>query len=320
MGVALGGRSLDIVPGMTSADAEYDGLLLGLEWLTRQAPDWWNEHEVLHVQGDCKAIVDQLNGDAIPQKLRPKYEKAQACLDSLKSNPIDSVVFEHIPRGQNTLSDQICALAMDCEEEEALRRFKDALALALEESETTTESRLVSVVDTHFGLIRYSLRPKLYEEMIAIAYRQHDGHALAVLGESLQKEAMYWKTFEHPSLPQNILVRDWIYVRGVHLQVQGHELNDRLKDARKLRQKHRYRLEKWLEEANIPLDSLEVTKKSTLDGVGDLGGTDEMTEMLKEWYAAFRSGDLDIDQDSDADNNGCTFGQGETWIETHALL
>jgi ribonuclease HI len=189
--VALGGKFLDIVPGITSADAEYEGLVLGLEWLTRRPPDWWNEQSstvVLHVQGDCKVIIDQLNGDAVQGKLRPKYEKAQTSLGVLKSSHVDSVVFEHIPRGQNIVADRICALAMELQEEVALRRFGDALWRALVEAERTTESRLVSVVNTHFGepsLLRYSLRPKLYEEMIAIASRQQDGNALVLLGERL---------------------------------------------------------------------------------------------------------------------------------------
>ena len=69
--VCLGGKSLDIVPDITSANVEYDGFLFGLN-----APCLCSETDQLIVRGDCKAIIDQLNGNAVPRKLLPKHEAA----------------------------------------------------------------------------------------------------------------------------------------------------------------------------------------------------------------------------------------------------
>jgi len=93
------------VPGMTSADTEYEGLLLGLEWflhaLSSEQDDGsnnsvlneWNdtisnEHQLLGpkltIRGDCKAVIDQLKSRSVPRKMETKYNLAMDRLNTIK--------------------------------------------------------------------------------------------------------------------------------------------------------------------------------------------------------------------------------------------
>ena len=133
--VAIGGQLLHLTPGMTSADAEYDGLLLGLEelcfYLSKDenvnARMFNSVDHVLTIRGDCKAIIDQFNGRSTPRKLELKYNIAKDRIRSIKdmhftrANKEDSpqctkllsVSFEHIQRDNNHLCDAICNLSVN---------------------------------------------------------------------------------------------------------------------------------------------------------------------------------------------------------------
>eukprot|EP00580_Thalassiosira_gravida_P017232 CAMPEP_0201662342 /NCGR_PEP_ID=MMETSP0494-20130426/4451_1 /ASSEMBLY_ACC=CAM_ASM_000839 /TAXON_ID=420259 /ORGANISM="Thalassiosira gravida, Strain GMp14c1" /LENGTH=519 /DNA_ID=CAMNT_0048140679 /DNA_START=281 /DNA_END=1840 /DNA_ORIENTATION=+ len=113
--IAVGGRYLPNIPGMNAADTEYDGLLLGLEWLVRALSfehengdddgsdnsvlNEWNdiirkEHLVplvlgspttLILRGDCKAVIDQLKSRSVPRKMERKYNLAMERIRSIKN-------------------------------------------------------------------------------------------------------------------------------------------------------------------------------------------------------------------------------------------
>ena len=110
----VGGRLLPLTMGMTSAHAEYEGLLLGLEMLlelqsrgsgTNPAPfnlehrtssfhlpqpegtsDYKTDDAVLIIQGDCKTVIEQLSGRSLSRKLRECYEVAQERINRLQQD------------------------------------------------------------------------------------------------------------------------------------------------------------------------------------------------------------------------------------------
>ena len=147
----VGGRNLPVTMGMTSAHAEYEGLLLGLELLLdMQSPKsstyasslifedrknavskLMNAEAHLIIQGDCKTVIDQLLGKSLPRKLRDPYQVARERINLLlqrevviqtKNNDynvntkfairIKDVQFHHIPRQQNVLCDAVCGKLM----------------------------------------------------------------------------------------------------------------------------------------------------------------------------------------------------------------
>ncbi|KAL7547244.1 hypothetical protein ACHAWF_010559, partial [Thalassiosira exigua] len=160
--VALGGRCLPIAPGSTSADAEYDGLLLGLGWVVDalSSPEssrrgtslgasalWTSgggDHE-LRIRGDCKVVIDQLTSRSMPRKTEGKCEAAKDMIRSIEDayaqiHPADlSVSFEHVPREDNGLCDAVCKVATNRKQAEAVAEVRDLVRLGEEEATNAGE-------------------------------------------------------------------------------------------------------------------------------------------------------------------------------------
>ena len=146
--IAIGGKYISNEPFITSADTEYEGLILGLDWLiyalsserTDILNEWCNvgegEHlsaDTLIIRGDCKAVIDQINSRSFPRKMQTKYNLAMDKIESIKQlyaeryyhrtmqenlgttnhNDMLSVHLEHVQREYNTFCDAICKLIIN---------------------------------------------------------------------------------------------------------------------------------------------------------------------------------------------------------------
>ena len=122
--IAIGGRYLPNHIEMSSAMAEYEGLLLGLDWLMHSSPSLFLSNQTsysieshqfkdatLIVRGDCKLVIDQLNSGSTPRKMEKVYNLGTLKLDYIRElYPSLNVCFEHVPREENTLCDAVCNL------------------------------------------------------------------------------------------------------------------------------------------------------------------------------------------------------------------
>jgi ribonuclease HI len=158
MPIAIGGRYLSNTPRMTSATTEYEGLLLGLEWLeqlfssllmSNQTSDAVNlinkEHEVecskLIIKGDCKSVIDQMNSRSVPRKMEPHYNSAISRIECIRDLYAGyhqrttghlgtlKVCFEHVPREENYFCDAICNLIINQKQVDFLRSINDLILL-----------------------------------------------------------------------------------------------------------------------------------------------------------------------------------------------
>uniref|UniRef100_A0A7S4T3B0 RNase H type-1 domain-containing protein n=1 Tax=Ditylum brightwellii TaxID=49249 RepID=A0A7S4T3B0_9STRA len=122
---------------ITSATVEYEALILGLNGLIRYfdmkdssiialLPDnvgdqsassqptpvspikREEEHCIIIVRGDCKTVIDQMNGISLPRKQRRYFVQAKELLEKIEHKWNVHFVFEHVPRDQNILCDYIC--------------------------------------------------------------------------------------------------------------------------------------------------------------------------------------------------------------------
>ena len=153
---SMGGKMLSLVPGMTSADAEYEGLLMGLDKLRT----YLSEEEkiaslvsspdpTLTVKGDCKVIVDQFQGKSTARKMETKYNTAldklrtiqSMCAAHPQSTKKLSVRFQHIPRDDNHLCDAICRLLVNQKQRSSVASIYDAIKLGENVDPTTTSTR-----------------------------------------------------------------------------------------------------------------------------------------------------------------------------------
>jgi ribonuclease HI len=141
----MGGKMLDLMPGMTSADVEYEGLLMGLDKVKIYLSDNQNMASLmasstdpaLTVKGDCKVIVDQFQGKSIPRKMETKYniaiEKMRSIQNLCAAYPQAtkklSVRFQHIPRDDNHLCDAICRLLVNQKQRSSVAFIHDLIKL-----------------------------------------------------------------------------------------------------------------------------------------------------------------------------------------------
>ena len=143
--LAVGARELPVSIETTSQHAEYEGLLMGLEWLV-ELISCQNEMKsyipavgsggddrnrgnpvgamLLTIEGDCKTVIDQLSGKSKSRKLETLHRRAEELLEELGNMGTDATTtvinsisnanegfraeFRHIPRSQNSISDGLC--------------------------------------------------------------------------------------------------------------------------------------------------------------------------------------------------------------------
>lgn len=146
---------LSLIPGMTSADAEYEGLLMGLDKLRVFLSDEQNMNSfmssdpILTVKGDCKVIVDQFQGKSAPRKMEIKHNLAieklrklqNMCAAHPQSSKKLSVRFQHIPRDDNHLCDAICRLLVNQKQRSSVTSIHDAIKAGEREASAQSGTR-----------------------------------------------------------------------------------------------------------------------------------------------------------------------------------
>ena len=156
--IALCSKYIPNEISMTSADTEYDGLLLGLDYLinelsfhqsTESTVNIYELMEKLIIRGDCKAVIDQIKLKSIPRKMESKYNLAMEKINSIKelhskyherNNDVSgsnanvlSICLEHIPREYNTLCDAICKIVINHKQAEIVASIIDLINLGEED-------------------------------------------------------------------------------------------------------------------------------------------------------------------------------------------
>jgi ribonuclease HI len=213
--VQLGGKLLQSVSSTTSSgEVEYEALLFALQGLLSylrelkvEAADDNHGHLQIVVQGDCKTVLDQMNGISHPRKLVDYHRRAQVLLECVKDAlPATGIAaataatndcriqFQHVPRGENLLCDRLSAcIVWDhqemvyqrlCCELEGLSnppvRYHTTGTAAKSTVKNTTSKRpsLVGILQAYFApgtsVVALSRRPILYRVMARLAAQAAD--------------------------------------------------------------------------------------------------------------------------------------------------
>lgn len=101
--VGLGGSQIESSSLVTtSAEIEYEGLILGLRWLLllHSPHQSVKVMQSLTIRGDCLTIINQLRGTSRPRKLESKYKEASFLLQQLTVDhqTCHNPVIEWVPR------------------------------------------------------------------------------------------------------------------------------------------------------------------------------------------------------------------------------
>eukprot|EP00533_Pseudo-nitzschia_delicatissima_P007073 CAMPEP_0116082428 /NCGR_PEP_ID=MMETSP0327-20121206/2729_1 /TAXON_ID=44447 /ORGANISM="Pseudo-nitzschia delicatissima, Strain B596" /LENGTH=402 /DNA_ID=CAMNT_0003573237 /DNA_START=92 /DNA_END=1297 /DNA_ORIENTATION=+ len=202
--LAVGARQVPVSIETTSQHAEYEGLLMGLEWLTEflsneKARSNLDETPkiILSIKGDCKTVIDQLTGRSNPRKLEGLHRRAQDLVQELQQ--IDhrfQIEFEisHIPRSQNLISDGLCNNLMSIVDATSWMHSLNQLEKAanqttLEQQQQQQQSLSLSTVfESAVRTTKVSLRPVLYEMAANLAFDTNNYALLIQIGEQMVEE------------------------------------------------------------------------------------------------------------------------------------
>eukprot|EP00536_Pseudo-nitzschia_multiseries_P003432 jgi/Psemu1/252650/estExt_Genewise1Plus.C_530041 len=275
--LAVGAVALPVTTEMTSQHAEYEGLLLGLEWLVEyfSRPDP-NEHwlaprqqrVLISIEGDCKTVMDQLSGKSIPRKLESLYDRTQTLLHRLTSNNSELVEIEcyHIPRSQNPISDALCNNLMTIVAAKSWRHVIHQVHTATGDAPPSTGSRFLSrILEESIPKTKHSLRPPLYELVAALAVENEDYPLLVSIGERLVEEGS----------PPLSLRRT-----GILLQIEGWKRLGSEKKVRFLERKHRVFLAAQNSNEN---ENENAADRTTTESLGDTSEGDWEGVIPNTW-------------------------------------
>jgi len=210
---------------------------MGLEFLCHQQMN--NDFSLL-VEGDCRAVIDMMNRDAQPRKLDTKYASAMHYVSKLH---FVDIKFKHIMRGANEISDSIC---------QEVANF--AVDQNLQELTYSLESNAISVSDAleqYFGtncIIPFSQRPPVYDAMLTLARKRGDGHGMCRLGQQIEADATLW-----PHEIEEIPCKHRLLCLAIRIQIEGYGLLGKPKAAYKLRHRHRFVYDKFLQHSDLDL-------------------------------------------------------------------
>jgi hypothetical protein len=327
----VGGRRLDVGTVRGSAEAEYEGVILGLDGLLQLHRDHSGVNgisrssSVVTVEGDCKTVIDQLKGIARPRKLDQYYNRAIALIQQL---PYE-FRYQHIPRAENVLCDRICARILVEQQLETWESLHQELAFiytnaTLVGDEMSSEDLLSSFLHRNFDpagkhYIPLSQRPPFYRSIASTASRIGDFATMVEVGNILETEVKsVWSAVCTPTSAASIAIqnneseppvvcldqrfKDKLLIEAVVYQVVGlHNLGKQKQEALAKR-KNRYILEKYSEHAEtvkVALTDespstplLQVSERAPAASKNPRTGKDEWPPLVKHWHDEASRSDL----------------------------
>jgi ribonuclease HI len=235
----LGGRILQSCSSLTtSAEVEYKALILGLEGLIQHWPENHSSAEAsfhrVNVLGDCKTVIQQMNGGSRPRKTESLYRRAMEAAGALQTRyPGVQFFFQHIPRTQNIVTDRLCSTIL------AEKQLRDDQAAVLALGSLGSDDALVDYLNSFLGkecnALIYSRRPDFYRYLSRLASSNKEWHTLIKVGERWSNEIQnVW--------PRDSQMKDELFVEALAIQLVGWEKLGNQKELLYRRRKHQHAL------------------------------------------------------------------------------
>lgn len=297
----LGGRDLtdQASPALSSGAVEYEGLLLALQGLSsilRGSSFDSSSIQSVVVRGDCKTVIQQLQGRAISRKMDGYYQKAERLLqdDPVLCDIQEHLTYEHIPRSENTLCDRLCAAilydrqaaALDDLSQQVQQRsgVVDTTSSTTANDEAIHKMRKKGVAEKKYftletekawKLIPMSKRPELYRALV-LAPTPNSTHGnleysrlllevaqrLRLEVETVWRKANLTELDPPPDYLATLEARALAY-EWQAIQQQTIKATRKAKELTRLEQKHRYLWKKHATLVHSVLAELSRTGNST---------------------------------------------------------
>ncbi len=212
--ILLGGKEIPYYgqSQTTSADVEYEGLILGLKGLLNVCEDCVRDEDTLKspiiVRGDCKTVIDQMNGNSLPRKQKAYCNEAILIVEQIKQAYDVDLQFEHINREYNELCDVMCKIIIERLQQNAISELMNSLInieqeyveiplpgnkkKRLKSQKSPFLDPLKAISDWH-GHIPISIRPYLLCEFYHASNRMKDYVGMRMIGDVMKSEAKRWE-------------------------------------------------------------------------------------------------------------------------------
>ena len=279
--VTLKGEAIQGIQ-LTSADVEYEGLILGLnevinfyDYRTSIGQDQepisvsykgiiydnsynTNDGRII-VRGDCKTVIDQMNGISLPRKQRKYYNDSKKLIQQIEKDHNIKITFEHVSRTENELCDYACYKIIQLVQWKSVLELKDSIdAIVTSNSDNGFAiqnelpisknkrikfrgSQFVNLIDAisswdSYSQVPISIRPYWMCELFFSAEQSKDYVAIRLIGEALIAESKRWKNISS-DLSQNM------ELLGYRLVVNSLEQMNLRKEANKIANKSPFSVE-----------------------------------------------------------------------------
>jgi ribonuclease HI len=261
----LGGKGLCATSTMTSGEVEYEGLLFAMKslrsYLSKYSTTTRATQLTIFVQGDCKNVLNQMSGKAIPRKLEPYYLRARSEVDEVSQSLLNKYCsctfeFQHIPRTDNQLCDRTSACIITEKQMKALNDVWSEV-LFLEKVGSSLEMFSVTrILDQWFqpetSLIPLSKRLKVYSHLTSIATLTRDFSGLLTVAHQYEEDVRVLrvnavKTGRRNSdfVKNNTTLYDTLHADAVIYQILAMRALGQQKEAIRKQQKKRVFLERF---------------------------------------------------------------------------
>jgi len=274
----------------TSGQAEYEGLLLGLEQVSQvftSTKVGKADETTLTIQGDCKTVLEQLRGRSNARKMERYATTALTMLKKLQD--CSTIVVEHIPRKRNLLCDRLAGKIVQEQQNVNLQEAWDVLR-RLGRCSTVGPLDYRNILQSYWHnyspCVPVSLRPTFYRKMAHIstdAMMEDDalGHVLFWIGEMLETDVktIWQKAKQAPNDPNTdkTSTRDRLLVEAITFQRMGllttSQRNPKsaaiTRQADALQRRHNFLLRKYtdhVENIKRSLSTKDIPSKNVSDG------------------------------------------------------
>jgi ribonuclease HI len=242
---------------VTSADVEYEGLILGIRWLVDhicRGEFMYGSDSTICIRGDCKTVIDQMNSKSFPRKQRLYYNEASDLIKYLRNDY--EISFEHVLRENNALCDASCSVLQNVLLLHQIQKFTSDIQ-RLESSYIVnplnlSKKKLLKTKESIIGPTVHSLQeiPFLFQpyylcQLGALTWTKNDFIGLRVIGETMLEQVKVWRKLKN-SWKDGVLYK--IEILGdlfVHASLTSLKLNNEATQyfdvlSRKYNMKHQH--------------------------------------------------------------------------------
>jgi ribonuclease HI len=228
---AIGARLITSDTCDSSGQAEYEGLITGLEFILKYESMLFRDEHIskLVIEGDCKTVIDQMSSKATSRIMVSDYKTARDCISkiesALKNRSIRLIVeYNLLPRNENAVADNIASCALRHVQLRNTILFRNIL-------EGGDIEKIKSELSNHPDRFPPKSLPSLWLEVIDYFEKQKQASKM------LQSAAAFNQYLSFQKGPEKSLV-----AKGVEAEVRALRLGGDVIGAEHFARKKRYRL------------------------------------------------------------------------------